>query len=63
MKVKVESEKVGLKLNIQKMKIMYHLGTCVVQVLDRKSDRTLNAAEVIVDTQSLQYEQGGGDTT
>ena len=37
---------------------MDHLGLCVAQVLDGEGDGALLAAEVVVDTQTAQDEQG-----
>ena len=46
MKVKVESEKVGLKLNIQKPKIMASSPTTSLQV-DRETMETLKTMEIL----------------
>ena len=42
---------------------MYHLGTCLAQVLDGEGDGTLHTVQVVVDTKSLKYEKWSCDTT
>ena len=39
-----------------------HLSFCITQILDRESYRALHSIQVIIDTQTLQYEERGGDT-
>ena len=41
---------------------MNHLRLGVAQVFDGERHSALHAVEVVVDTQSLEHEQGGGDT-
>ena len=39
-----------------------HLSLCITQILDRESYRALHSIQVVIDTQTLQYEERGGDT-
>ena len=39
-----------------------HLSLCITQILDRESHRALHSIQVVIDTQTLQYEERGGDT-
>ena len=42
---------------------VYYLCFSVTQILDGKTNRPLHPIEVVVDAQSLENEQGGGDAT
>ena len=40
---------------------MDHLGTCVAQVLDGKAHGTLDAAQVVIQSRTLEDKERGGD--
>ena len=42
---------------------MYYFRFCVAHVFDGERYRPFHSVQVVVDTHSLEYKQGGGDTT